>query len=124
MSATERQSKLLEDDERNYDDFEENCGYVLDNVSKTSTTFTCYPFTRLDDSKLRTHSCVIDDSATYINLLRKRIKSTNTKTSKRKNVQFVTTSQSAKHSSGATTNLKKIVFNGTFPIDAPYSSRF
>lgn len=119
MPETALQSKTSEDDECDYDDdIEEGCeDDVLDNVSKNSTptSFSCYPSTSLSDSKLRT-----DDSATHCNPLRKRntVKSTKTKATKSKCVQFVTTNELYSKP------LKKIVFNGTFPIDVPYSSRF
>lgn len=124
-----------DDDDGEYDDdIEEGCeDDVVDNVSKntTSTTYTCYSG-GLGDSKLRAYSCATDDAATCTNSLRKRniVKSASTKTTtKSKSVQFVTSTHSPKKYTSAELNvhskpLKKIVFNGTFPIDDPYSSRF
>lgn len=136
ISATELQSKATEDAECDYDDdIEEGCvDDLLDNVSKisTPTSFSCYPSTSVGDSKLKTYCRDTDDSTPHNNPLRKRniVKSTNTKSTKSKCVQFLTTSHhSTEYSSGESNELyskplKKIIFNGTFPIDAPYSSRF
>lgn len=131
MSPLNRLSEQEEDDDEcDYDDdIEEGCeDDVMDNVSKNTTSiYTCY--SGLGDSKLRAFSCATDDSTTCSQSLRKRniVKSASTKTTKSKCVQFVTSSHSTKHSPALNVHskpLKKIVFNGTFPIDDPYSSRF
>lgn len=101
---------------------------MLDNVSKntTPTAFSYYSSMSVGKSKLRTYLCDTDDPATYSNPLRNR----NTVKFKNSKTTFVTTSQhSNKLSSGeineiSSKPLKKIVFNGTYPIDVPYSSRF
>lgn len=132
LSEQEEYDEDDDDDEGDYDDnIEEGCvDHVMDNVSKntTSTTFACYPSSSLGDSKLKAYSCDTDDSATYSNPLRKRntAKSTNTKSTKPKCVHFMTSSShsSAEMNDVHSKPLKKIVFNGTFPIDVPYSSRF
>lgn len=139
-----------DDDDGDYDeDVEEGCGDdVMENVSKntTSSSFTCYSGS--GNSKLKNaYPCASDVTSTYSDSLRKRNNATSVtgskiKATKSKSVQFVpstklnddnnddddddllypTTRSSAAFKN--TRSLRKIVFNGTFPIDDPYSSRF
>lgn len=134
-----------EDDDADYDDdIEEGCeDDVMDNVSKntTSTTsFTCY--SSLGNSKLKNaYPCAADATATHSDTLRRRNVgvsvngATKTKATKSKCVQFMPSTKLNDDPSYPTARLpakfnkhskplKKIVFNGTFPIDDPYSSRF
>lgn len=134
-----------EDDDGDYDDDDVEGGCeedVMDNVSKklisTSSNFACYSgLGQLGDSKHNAYSCATDVKTNYGSSLRKRnnTASANTKSTKSKCVHFMPTTKSnykSPHrtlSSSAELNahskpLKKIVFNGTFPIDDPYSSRF
>lgn len=130
-----------EDDDGDYDD-DDNVeeGYdddLLDNVSKntTSSTYTCY--SGRGDSKINAYSCATDASSIHSDLLRKRnVASVASAKIKSKCVQFMPSPKRNVHSSHSTrTNspaelnvhskpLKKIIFNGTFEIDEPYSSRF
>lgn len=134
-----------EDDDGDYDDdieegFEDD---VLDNVSKNTTTtsssFTCY--SGPGDSKFNAYKCATDTTTTTTQVsdsLRKRTNaaSVKVKSTKSKSVQF-RASPEQRAGSPYSTNyvpaelnvhrtkpLKKIIFNGTFPIDDPYSSRF
>lgn len=141
MAPTNRLSEQEEEEEEDADyddDIEEGCEEDLsDNVSKntTSSTFTCY--SGLGDSKLKAYSCASVASTIYGDSLRKRniATSANNQTCKSKCVQFMpphnmneNSSHSTVHSSAESKvyskHLKKIIFNGTFPIDDPYSSRF
>lgn len=130
-----------EDDDGDYDDddVEEGCeDDVIDNVSKktTSSTFTCY--SGPVDSKFDAYSCATDAKITQNASLRRRnvTASAGVKATRTKCVQFMPTPKlndlSPTHSTTHSMEelnihskpLKKIVFNGTFPIDDPYSSRF
>lgn len=140
MAPTNRlcEQEEEEEDAEYDDDIEEGCEDDLsDNVSKntTSSTFTCN--SGLGDSKLKAYSCANVASTIYGDSLRKRniATSANNQTCKSKCVQFMpqhsineNSSHSTVHSSAElkvhSKHLKKIIFNGTFPIDDPYSSRF
>lgn len=129
-----------EDEDADYDDdIEEGCEEdVLDNVSKNaaSSTFTCY--SGPGDSKHRAYSCATDATTIPSDSLRRRHNAASSKmktTTKTKCVQFMPTPNLIDDSSHSTIYspaelnaysepLKKIIFNGTFPIDDPYSSRF
>lgn len=128
-----------DDDDGDYDDIEEGCeDELLDNVSKntatTSSEYKCH--TGPGDSKFNAYSCTTDTITPHMShSLRKRCTasaSAKVKTNKSKCVQFIRLpkrsdddspppSESNEHHSKP---LKKIIFNGTFPIDDPYSSRF
>lgn len=132
-----RLSELEEDEEDgDDDDVEEGCADdVLDNVSKNSTAsseFKCHAGAGV--LKHMTYSCTTDTMPP----LRKRrnVATAAVKMNKSKCVQFTqlpnrndesprstlySTADLSEQHSGP---LKKIIFNGTFPIDDPYSSRF
>lgn len=118
---------------------------MLDNVSKnTATTPSEFMCDRPGpgDSKFNVYSCSTDDMPPLVSgLLRKRSNAASAKfkANKSKCVQFIQLpklndddddSASSTIYSPAELNehhskpLKKIIFNGTFPIDDPYSSRF
>lgn len=133
-----------EDDDGDYDDddVEEGCDDdVIDNVSKktASSTYACYsgPVNSKFDAYLGASDAKTIPSAS----LRKRNVTTSDgvktiKTTRTKCVQFMPAPTLNDHSSHSTAHnstdelnvhskpLKKIIFNGTFPIDDPYSSRF
>lgn len=132
-----------EDDDGDYDDdIEEGCeDDVMENVSKnpTSSNFTCY--SGRADSKLNAYSSATDTTITRTDSLRRRNVATNAKNAKSKCVQFMPSHNvndvndvndnslrpniySSSEMNMHSRPLKKIVFNGTFPIDDPYSSRF
>lgn len=137
MPTLNRLSEQEEDDEDgDYDDIEEGCeDELLDNVSKhtatTSSEYKCH--TGPGDSKFNAFSCTADTITPHIShSLRKRCTaaSAKVKTNKSKCVKFMQLPKQSDDSPPAESNdlrykpLKKIVFNGTFPIDDPYSSRF
>lgn len=141
LNRLSEQEEEDDDGDGDYDDdVEEGCeDDVVDNVSKhaTSSTFSCN--SAPGDSKVNSYSFANDRTTIPTDSLRKRINaaSSKTKTTKSKCVQFMpspkrTIYESSSHStiySTAELNapskpLKKIIFNGTFPIDDPYSSRF
>lgn len=129
-----------DDDDGDYDDdVEEGCeDDVMDNVSKnaTSPSFSCN--SAPGDSKVHSYSFANDTTSIRSNSLRKRINaaSSKSKTTKSKCVQFMPSPKRTSYESSQSTiystaqlnapskPLKKIIFNGTFPIDDPYSSRF
>lgn len=137
MSTLNRLSEQEEDDDDgDYDDIEEGCeDDLLDNVSKnkvsTSSDLKCH--TGPGDSTFNVYSCTTDTITPHMShSLRKRTNATSAKVkpNKTKCVQFIKLpkrnddsppSESNEHNSKP---LKKIIFNGTFPIDDPYSSRF
>lgn len=136
-----------EDDDGDYDDdddVEEGCDddvidNVVNNVSKKTGTPT---FTRYSGPVRTKFDAYLGDSDAKTipsDSLRKRNVSTSggiksIKTARTKCVQFMpapTLNDHPSHSTHSTDELnvhskplKKIIFNGTFPIDDPYSSRF
>lgn len=125
-----RLSEQEEDDDDGADDDDEE--EVVDNVSKNtlSSTFTCY--SGRGDSNVSSRAT----DSTRASSLRKRNVATSAtpvrKANKSKCVHFMPSpKQTSAHQpvihSPAEFNsrpLKRIVFNGTYPIDDPYSSRF
>lgn len=121
-----------DDDDGDYDN--QTYDELLDNVSRitatTSSEFKCH--TGADDSKIHTIPPPMNAS------LRKRRNATSStaRAHSSKCVQFrklphrnddsprSTHYASAEMSEHHSKPLKKIIFNGTFPIDDPYSSRF
>lgn len=131
------------DGDGDYDDIEEGCeDDVLDNVSKNTATtssefkYHCGPGVL----KFNAKSCLTDTITPHASAtLRKRNNATGAKVeaNKSKSVQFrqlpelnddapsrSTIYPSAELNEHHSKPLKKIIFNGTFPIDDPYSSRF
>lgn len=128
-----------DDDDGDYDDIEEGCeDDLLDNVSKhtvtTSSEFKCR--TGPGDSKFNAYSCTADTIPPHMShSLRKRSNaaaSAKVKANKSKCVQFIQLPKRSDDDDSPPSELdehhskplKKIIFNGTFPIDDPYSSRF
>lgn len=122
-----------DEDDGDYGDIEE--GDDMDNVSKcaetTASEFKCH--TGPGDSKFNVYSCATDTLTPHANhSLRKRSNAAiaKVKTNKSKCVKFIQLPKLNDDSPPAELNehhskpLKKIIFNGTFPIDDPYSSRF
>lgn len=145
LPTLNRLSEQEEDeDDGDYDDIEEGCeDDLLDNVSRNTATTSSefeYHSGRPSAMKFKSFARSNDTSNPYMrDSLRKRNTSASVKnktSNKSKCVQFVQLpelSDSSPHSTvypSAELNerhsipLKKIIFNGTFPIDDPYSSRF
>lgn len=131
-----------EDDDGDYDDddVEEGCDDdVIDNVSKKTVTSTFARYSGPVSSKFDAYVGGSDAKTTLSDSLRKRNVTSSggiktIKTTRTKCVQFMpasTLNDHPSHSARSTDELnvhsqplKKIIFNGTFPIDDPYSSRF
>lgn len=137
LSTLKRLSEQEEDDDDgDYDDIEEGCeDELLDNVSKntatTSSEYKCH--TGPGDPKFNAYSCTTDTITPHkSHTLRKRCNaaSAKAKMNKSKCVKFIQLPKLCDDSPPAESNdhhsksLKKIIFNGTFPIDDPLSSRF
>lgn len=138
LNRLSEQEEEEDDGDDDDDDVEDGCeNDVMDNVSKNSTSSNIPCYSGLGDSKLNAYSCAADVKTTHSHSLRKRnnTASASTKSARSKCVQFVPSTKSSDQSSHSTMHspaelnvhskpLKKIIFNGTFPIDDPYSSRF
>lgn len=133
-----------DDDDDGGGDYDNHASFddMLDNVSRntatTSSEFKCH--SGPGDSKFNTYSYTPDTMLPHVNdSLRKRCNAANStaKTNKSKCVQFIKLPKRNDDDSPRSTiyspaelnehhskPLKKIIFNGTFPIDDPYSSRF